>query len=377
MENKFTFLSDPNIINSLKKANETLHLNLDQTQNKIVVFVYSAPKVGSTSIVTSLRIFAEDKLDVVHIHDEAMLNVLGRVKNVTVNQLIQYNKYLGKDVYVIDVYRSPIERKISTFFEKIGSYHFNNTNEKVNEYNIQKVINRFNKIFPYIGEGDHFIDKYEVPIPEKFDINKKCILLKSSNDIKYIKLRLKDSKIWANILGQIFKINMVLIKDYESINKPIKDLYLKFKALYKIPRNLLDNIIKCKYLNYYYSQTEITEYYDEWIKKSCDPFEAFTPSEYKLYDDLTIENSHIDYIQNDHYMDEGCKCKACKIKRKDIATKLLRGIQVTEKIKHDDAKTELIKKRIIQANTYNKMVSTLSNQPKPANLTNIISRRNY
>lgn len=377
MENKFTFLSDPNIINSLKKANETLHLNLDQTQNKMVVFVYSAPKVGSTSIVTSLRIFAEDKLDVVHIHDEVMLNVLGRVKNVTVNQLIQYNKYLGKDVYVIDVYRSPIERKISTFFEKIGSYHFNNTDEKVNEYNIQKVINRFNKIFPHIGEGDHFIDKYNIPIPQKFDTNKKCVLLECGNGIKYIKLRLKDSRMWPTILGKIFKINMVLIKDYESINKPIKDLYLKFKALYKIPRNLLDNIMQCKYLNYYYSQTEIKEYYDEWIKKTCEPFEVYSPSEYKLYEDLTIENSHIDYIQNDHYMDEGCKCKACKIKRKDVATKLLRGIQVTGKITHNDAKTELIKKRIIQANTYNKMVSTLSNQPKPGNLTNIISRRNY
>jgi len=377
MENKFTFLSDPNIINCLKNANETLHLNLDQTQNKMVVFVYSAPKVGSTSIVTSLRIFAEDKLDVVHIHDEEMLSVLGHVKNVTINQLIQYNKYLGKDVYVIDVYRTPIERKISTFFEKISSYHFNNTDEKVNEYNIQKVINRFNKIFPYIGEGDHFIDKYNIPIPEKFDTNKKCVLLECGNGIKYIKLRLKDSRMWPTILGQIFKINMVLIKDYESTNKPIKDLYLKFKALYKIPRNLLDNIMQCKYLNYYYSQTEIKEYYDEWIKKSCEPFEAYSPSEYKLYEDLTIENSHIDYIQNNHYMDEGCKCKACKIKRKDVATKLLRGIPVTGKITHNDAKTELIKKRIVQANTYNKMVSTFSNQQKPANIKNIISRRNY
>ena len=35
-------------------------------------------------------------------------------------------KLLGKNVYVIDVYRSPIECKISTFFEKVGVYHFNN-----------------------------------------------------------------------------------------------------------------------------------------------------------------------------------------------------------------------------------------------------------
>ncbi len=377
MENKYSFLSKPNIIESLNKANEKLHLNLNQTQNKMVVFVYSAPKVGSTSIVTSLRIFAEDKLDVIHIHDEEMLNVLGHVKNITVNELIEYNKYLGKDVYVLDVYRSPIERKISTFFEKIGSYHFNNTDEKVNGYNIQKIINRFNKIFPYIGEGDHFIDKYQIPIPEKFDTNKKCMLLESSNGIKYIKLRLKDSRMWSTILGQIFKINMVLIKDYESSNKPIKDLYLKFKTLYKIPRNLLGQVLECKYLNYYYSEQEINEYNVEWSKKMCEAVNTYSLEEYKLYEELTIENSHIDYIQTDHYMDEGCKCKACKIKRKDIASKLLRGVPVTGKITHNDAKTELIQKRIVQANAYNKMVSTLSNQSKTVTLKNIISRRNY
>ena len=60
-----------------------------------------------------------------------MLHVLGNVKGITVNEIIQYNKYLGKDVYVIDVYRSPIERKISAFFEKVGAYHFNNIDENV------------------------------------------------------------------------------------------------------------------------------------------------------------------------------------------------------------------------------------------------------
>jgi hypothetical protein len=373
MDKKYPFLSDKEKLDSLIKANETLRL--DKSTNQKVVFVYSAPKVGSTSIVTSLRIFADDILDVIHIHDEDMLQVLGSVKGITVNEIIHYNKYLGKDVFVIDVYRSPIERKISAFFEKVGVYHFNNTDENVNTYNIQKVIKRFNKIFPYIGVGDHFMDKYQIPVPAKFDYNKKCLLLECGG-IKYVKLRLKDSKIWNVILSQIFKINMVIVKDYESSNKQIGELYGKFKSNYKIPKNLLEQILQCKYLNYYYSEEEINDYRNEWTNKSCDPFEPYTLDQYKMYEELTIENSHIDYIQYDHYMDEGCKCKACKLKRNDIALKLLRGLPVTEKIVHIEAKSELIAKRIAQAKNYNKIVSDISHN-KSRDFKNIVTRRNY
>ena len=373
MEKRYTFLTNQDKLNSLIKANEVLHLN--NSTNQKLIFVYSLPKVGSTSIVTSLRIFADNILDVIHIHDEDMLNVLGNIKGITINEIIHYNKYLGKEVYVIDVYRSPIERKISVFFEKVGSYHFNNTDKNVNNYNIQKIIKRFNKIFPYIALGDHFIDKYGIPVPSKFDINKKCLLI-DCDGIKYIKLRLKDSKIWSTILGNIFKINMVIVKDYESSNKPTGQLYEQFKENYKIPTNLLKQVINCKYLKYYYSEEEIKLYYDEWYNKSCEPFESYTLEQYKLYEELTIENSHIDYIQNDHYMDEGCKCKACKLKRKEVAVRLLRGQTNIDKIVHTEAKTELITKRIMQATTYNKIVSNLT-QTKSRDFKNIVTKRNY
>ena len=140
----FGFISNPEKQRLLLEINEKLNINKFPS-NKLV-FVYSAPKVGSTSIVSSLRIFGTDKISVIHIHDEEMLRILGSVTGVNVNEIILYNKHIGRDVYVIDVYRSPIERKISDYFEKIGSYHFNNRDEIVNTYNVNKVINRFNNI---------------------------------------------------------------------------------------------------------------------------------------------------------------------------------------------------------------------------------------
>ena len=64
----FEFLSDSVKMALLARANEVLHININP--NNKLVFVYSAPKVGSTSIVSSLRIFGIDKFSVIHIHDE-------------------------------------------------------------------------------------------------------------------------------------------------------------------------------------------------------------------------------------------------------------------------------------------------------------------
>ena len=375
--NTFDFIKNPEKFNILTQTNDLLKINKHQS-NKLI-FVYSAPKVGSTSIVSSLRLFGIDKLDIIHIHDEEMLKVLANIKNVTVNEIILFNKYLGRDVYVINVYRSPIERKISTFFEKIGSHHFNNKDSKVNTYNINKVIERFNNIFPWIGNGDHFLDRYNINIPEKFDFDNKFLLV-NSNNIKYIALRLKDSNEWPRILTNIFGLNIRIIKDYESSNKPIKDLYNTFKTIYRIPINLLDEIKSDKYLQYYYSETEITKYYNEWINK-CTLFKlSYTLDEYKLYEKITIENVYIDVIQSHHYFDEGCTCKACSLKRMDTIVKLLRGQEVKDRIIHIEAKTELINKRVTRANNINKIISklpiNLRGKDFNRDMTSIVSKGN-
>lgn len=352
----FDFIKYPEKLQKLINTNELLNINKHQ-HNKLI-FVYSAPKVGSTSIVSSFRIFGIEKIDIIHIHDEEMLRVLANITDITINEIILFNRYLGKEVYVINVFRSPIERKISTFFEKIGCYHFNVEDEIVNRYNITKVINRFNSIFPWIGNGDHFIDKYGIKIPERFDYNNKYVLV-VENDVKYITLRLKDSNEWGRILTNIFGFNIRTIKDYESSNKPIKDLYNTFKSNYKIPINLLDEIKNDKYLNYYYSIDEINNYYNEWLVKSVEKKDSYTYQEYKVYENISIENCHIDKIQNDHYLDEGCTCKACSIKRLETIGKILNGIEVKDRIVHVEAKNELIQKRVVRANRINNIISKI------------------
>lgn len=372
----FEFIKYPEKIKKLTETNKILNIN--KHKNNKLVFVYSAPKVGSTSIVSSLRLFGIDRINIIHIHDEEMLKVLANITDITVNEIILFNKYLGKDVYVINVYRSPIERKISAFFEKIGSYHFNNMDHLVNNYNITKVINRFNNIFPWISIGDHFIDRYNIQIPDTFDHNNKHIML-INKGITYITLRLKDANEWGKILTNIFGFNISIIKDYESSNKPIKQLYNLFKTSYKIPINMLNELLNDKYLTYYYSDIEKQDYYNEWLNKSIGSRDSYTFEQYKLYEQITIENSHIDIIQLDHYFDEGCTCKACSIKRFETTIKILKGIDVKERIVHIDAKTELLQKRVVRANNINNMISKLPLKSKgkdfKKDMTSIVSKK--
>jgi hypothetical protein len=372
----FDFIKNPEKIKKLIESNELLHI--DKNKHNKLVFVYSAPKVGSTSIVSSLRLFGMDKINIIHIHDEEMLKVLANITDVTVNEIILFNAYLGNDVYVINVYRSPIEIKISAFFEKIGSYHFNNTDHLVNNYNIVKVINRFNNIFPWISLGDHFIDKYNIKIPDSFDHNNKYILL-LDNGIKYITLRLKDSSEWGRILTNIFGFNIHIIKDYESSNKPIKELFNNFIQSYKIPINLLNNVLNDKYLKYYYSDIERENYYNEWVNKSTHYRESYKIEQYKLYEEITIENSHIDIIQLNHYFDEGCKCKACNIKRTGIIAQISRGMHVKDRIIHSDAKIELLQKRAVIAGKINNIIRNLPSKTRgkdfKRDLTSVVSKK--
>ena len=74
-ENKFEFIKHPEKMQKLNEANNLLNITRHPQNNKLV-FVYSAPKVGSTSIVSSLRLFGIDKVNIIHIHDEEMLKVL-------------------------------------------------------------------------------------------------------------------------------------------------------------------------------------------------------------------------------------------------------------------------------------------------------------
>ena len=277
-----------------------------------IIFIYSLPKVGSTSLVSSIRIFGSQCYDIIHIHDDKML-VFFLEENVSVMDVIYFNKFIGKQVLVINIYREPIERKISDFFEKI-SFHFNISKDNVHKIPISVLIKRFNNIFDNIESKDRFLNTYQIPLPEKFDFKNKYNLV-IFNDVKFLTLRLQDSKTWSNILTSILKHKIVIISDYETSNKTYAELYLAFKKKYQIPINLFDKIKNNSDFNFYLSDDEKNHYINSWQNKVDKEFITYSNEQYLLYLSICSENNIEDKIEPMHYKDEGCLCKACSNNR--------------------------------------------------------------
>ena len=308
-----------------------------------VIFVYSLPKVGSTSLVSSLRIFGTSCFNIIHVHDENMLQTLLHENDIYINDVILYNKIIGKEVIVIDIFREPIERKISAFFEKI-SWHFNTAEENIKKYSIDTLIERFNLIFPNIPDYDPFTEKYNIPVPSLFDFKQKHLLV-VHNSIKYIKLRLADSEHWGTILSSILNHNIKIVKDYETSNKTIHNIYKQFKEKYLIPVNYLDDITQNTHFQYYMNSTEKEIYIKKWRAKETLKFSPFSPEQCKLYMTISNMNNLEDKIQLNHYRDQGCSCKACCIKRWSLQRSILSGNITDEKIFHEECVSEYIQKK--------------------------------
>jgi hypothetical protein len=333
--------------------------NLFKHDSENYIFVYTPPKVGSTTVVSSLRVSLGKLYNIIHVHDEIMLSVISGINDIKIPEIIDYLVNNNKNVYVIDIYRTVVERKMSEYFEKISPYHFNNTEENINKYGLIRITDRFNKIFPYIGIGDHYFEKYNIT-PVAFDFNKKYTI-QQIKGIKYIKLRLCDSNIWCNILSSIFGADIIIIDDYTTNNKKTKDLYQKFKNEYKIPQNLFDSIVNCKYLKFYYNDSERENYLNYWKGRILsENIKPYTKEEYNFYMNLCLENQYINDIQTDHYIDEGCFCKLCSIQRMNVFLKAKSGKKILEndKIIHKNIINDknskiigLVKKDIQHLNT--------------------------
>jgi len=345
-ENSNTLGLDESRLEILKNANSQIGLSSDKIKN--IVFVYTPPKVGSTTLVSSIRLSASYKFRVVHLHDEDMLFVLTGLTNITINEIIKYNKYIGRNVYVIDVYREPLERKMSEFFDKLTSFHFNNTADKVNKYNVNRLIARFNNIFTHIANGDHYFDKLtEVIKPTEFDFEKKYLIQKVF-DISYIKLRLRDSAQWGRILSDILGTEITIINDYETDKTPLKDIYQRFKSTYKIPSNYITQIENCAYFKYYLSYDEQVAYISKLRAKETTSVFGYSHSEYKIYVNICLENQWNTNIDANHYLDDGCTCRACTKQRRFIVVKARRGEPPKEKLTHALA---IQKWRVAEANS--------------------------
>ena len=207
------------------------------------------------------------------------------------------------------------------------------------------------------------MEKYGIELPPTFDHTNKYLCV-SCNGITYLKLRLKDSYMWGSIMSNIFGTKMIVVKDYESTNKPIRDLYRRFKSEYKVPSNFLEDLTKDPHFQYYYSAEERDEYIHMWSQTSAPSWSPYTNTEYKLYENITLENCHMDVIQPNHYIDEGCLCKSCFAKRRNLGALLLSGLPYNgTTVLHEKAAVEMLQKKVDKVKQINNLLQQVGPRP--------------
>lgn len=226
------------------------------------IIVFCGGKCGSSTIANT---FIRDGLKVLHCHsNEDYLtneNIVNETKIKDIKKLII--SQTKSKVFIIDSYRDPIERLISSFFQNI-SYHIGDN------YNMYDLIVLYHFIFNNrLIEDYHPLDEF---FPELFfisDFNGKYIKIDNGN-LTFIKLRFKDINLWNEYLSEIIGRDVHIVDDNLSINKSYYEFYEKFKREIVIPRTMLHWAINSKYFCKYNSPEERLKYYNKWLPRTID-----------------------------------------------------------------------------------------------------------
>jgi len=247
------------IIKNIKFTNIITKSNKIDTYN---VYVLCSGKSGSTTLYDT---FINNNYDCIKVHtNNEFIN-----KNYTIFESIELSKMVYDMIYIIDSYRDPIERKISSFFQNIHE-----TIPNYKNHSIESLMNDFNNIFLKNIEEYHSLHEillhYNIPIYNNFIKKKEYIIYKFQNII-FIKLKFKYIDNWNNILSNIFNKNINIYKSNISHDKEYNQLYTEFKKIYKIPKSyLLHNLLYDSEFIFFNSKQEIDEYYNFWLNKSYD-----------------------------------------------------------------------------------------------------------
>jgi hypothetical protein len=239
--------------------------NLKEDKDIYQVFIYCGGKCGSSTL---FRTFKNLNYKCLHVHRNYYY-CLDLDNDISLFDTIEKSRKHFDKIYIIDSYRTPIERKISSFFQNIHKHtdikDFNNihVNEVIEIFNKKNYIYYLEDYHPF----DEILDYLNINNNIPFDFSNKYTIMHHEN-IVLIKLLFKDINEWGNILGNIFNTEIKMISDNESKNKTYFTLYKKFLENYKPPKKYINCFLKHdKKFKTYNTHDEQNDYIQYWLNK--------------------------------------------------------------------------------------------------------------
>jgi hypothetical protein len=235
-------------------------------------FIYCGRKSGSTTLThTCSNIYNSSSIQI-H-NNEDFLYKYGQSNFNSIFDLVENNMKKHETIYIIDSYRTPIEKKISSFFEDIDNYIPN-----YKDCDISFLISYFNKKYIYGNKCTHIYTEDYEPLDEmlehfnlspikKFNFDQQFELIKHKN-LVFIKLRFHEIEKWDVLLSKIIGKDVTIIDKNKSENKHYYDVYENFKKNYKIPREYLEKLKVDSRFKIFNSSLERIKYIKDWSSRS-------------------------------------------------------------------------------------------------------------
>jgi hypothetical protein len=227
------------------------------------VIIFCGGKCGGTTLATT---FKNNNFDVAHLHSSKVKGNF--ISNFDINNTFKIidNNSINKTIYLIDVYRTPIERKISAFFQNIMI-----TIPSYKDKTINELIDYFNKNLLFTIAENHSInelfDHYDIQKWDTFNFKKGYNRVEHKNKV-FIKLLYSNINSWQEQLTEIMGRKIVIYSKNKSSDKDYYKIYRNFLSNYKVPKKYLDHLRNEKEFQLYNTITEQETYLKEWDKKS-------------------------------------------------------------------------------------------------------------
>ena len=246
-----------------------------QRKYNIEVFVICGGKCGSTTLETTFKKNGYATIRSHGIEEFGSRNLT----SLTLHQLVEHNIKYNLPTLIIDSYREPISRKISSFFHNLKKHNYNildnnnltnnnltnnnltnnnltNNNLTIdnltnnnltnnNSDNVDNLIKIFNERIVMNLEDYHPInrifDHLKIKHFETFDLDNKYNILKTFN-ITFVKIRFCDIENWGNILSNIMDKTITIHNDNLTKNYSYYPIYKAFKEKYVAPDWLIEKV---------------------------------------------------------------------------------------------------------------------------------------
>lgn len=247
-----------------------------------IVFGYSSPiivyqmgKVGSTSIVNSLKKYG---LTAYHVHrinpqniESVRLEHLRKGKSPPDETLgLRLHKYIkqGKKLKIITLVREPIGRNISAFFQNFEVFAgIKYTNSKFSAEELaDKFIAEYNHSVPLTWFDVEIretlgIDIYKYPFPKERGYVR---IKRHQFDILILKSEIDDSVKEKCIMEYLGLDEFKIIRENVGKNKEYYITYRQFLDAIMLPECYLEMMCNSKYTKHFYSHSDIQHIRLKW-----------------------------------------------------------------------------------------------------------------